>query len=294
VRGVKKEVDPASERMRLYLAGRRDWVSQKHLARYFIVSRGKVTTLLKKAVKTGILEETVFHDNKYYRTPRVSTMSSWSYSSLKTFEQCPKKYYLLRILKDIQDKGSDATLYGQELHKAAEDYVKSDVAIPPKFSFVKDVLDKLKNITGDKHCELKLGVKKVGTGYAPCGFFDADVWWRGVADLVIRKGEIAFSVDYKTSKNAKYADTKQLDAIAAALFTHFPELKKIKSALAFVVSKEFIHKEHHAELRDSYFNTFEPELDRLATAEETGVWNASSGPLCKFCPVHHCEHQRRR
>lgn len=111
---------------------------------------------------------------------------------------------------------------------------------------------------------------------------------------MVINGEMAFSVDYKTSKNAKYADTKQLDAIAAALFIHFPELKKIKSALAFVVSKEFIHKEHHTELRDSYFNTFEPELDRLAAAEETGVWNASSGPLCKFCPVHHCEHQRRR
>jgi hypothetical protein len=85
-----------------------------------------------------------------------------------------------------------------------------------------------------------------------------------------------------------------LDILAAALFTHFPQIKKVKSALAFVVSNEFIHKEHFADMRDSYFATFEPELDRLAAAEESGVWNTNTGPLCKFCPVTTCEHNRRR
>jgi hypothetical protein len=218
---------------------------------------------------------------------------TWSYSSLKTFEQCPKKYYHLRVLKDVKDGGSDATLYGQELHKAAEDYIKLGTPIPLKFGYIDSVLKALEGIPGEKHCELKLGVRKTDTGYEPCGFFDKDVWWRGVADLVIVQGELGFSVDYKTSKNAKYADTKQLDVVAAALFTHFPQIKKIKSALAFVVSNEFIRKEHAAELRDSYFASFDPELDRLATAQESGVWNTNTSPLCRFCPVTTCEHNRR-
>ena len=100
-------------------------------------------------------------------------------------------------------------------------------------------------------------------------------------------------VDYKTSKNAKYADTKQLDILAAAVFTRFPQLRKLKSALAFVVSNEFVKKEHTSDLSKSYFATFTPELDRLSVAENTGVWNANSGPLCKFCPVTTCEHNRR-
>lgn len=221
-------------------------------------------------------------------------MSAWSYSSIKTFEQCPKKYYHLKVVKDVKDEGSEATLYGQELHKAAEDYIKEGTPIPPKFQFIQETVDSIKNIPGQKHCELKLGVRKTDGGYEPCGFFDADVWWRGIGDVVVVQDELAFSIDYKTSKNAKYADLKQLDLLAAALFTHFPKLKRIKSALAFVVSNEFIHKEHFADMRDSYFATFEPELDRLATAEETGVWNPNTGPLCKFCPVHHCEHNRKR
>lgn len=291
---VKKEIDPRSEQLRVYLTGRSDWVSQRHLSNYFIISRGKITSLLKKAVKTSLIEELIHNKNKYYRTPKDTTMTTWSYSSVKTFAQCPKKYYHLKIAKDIVDSGSTATLYGEELHKAAEEYIGVGTAINPKFSFAKELLDKLKSIPGGKYCELKLGVKKTPTGYEPCSFSDIDAWWRGIADLVVVQDDLAFSIDYKTSKNAKYADTKQLDLIAAALFVHFPKIKKIKSALAFVVSKEFVHKEHHAELRDSYFNVFDSELIRLTVAKNTGVWNASSGPLCGFCPVHHCEHQRRR
>lgn len=221
------------------------------------------------------------------------TNVTWSYSSIKTFDQCPKKYYHLRVLKDVKDEGSEATSYGQELHKAAEDFMVSGTPIPPKFGFINDVVESIKNIPGEKHCELRLGVRKTETGYEPCKFFDTDVWWRGVADVVILQGDLAFSIDYKSSKNAKYADLKQLDIVAAALFTHFPQIKRIKSALAFVVSNEFVRKEHTAELRDSYFATFTPELDRLVVAQETGVWNTNTGPLCRYCPVTSCEHNRR-
>jgi hypothetical protein len=221
-------------------------------------------------------------------------MTTWSYSSLKTFEQCPKKYYHLKVVKDVKDEGSEATIYGQDLHKAAEDYIKSGIPIPPKFAYIQDTVDAIKNIEGEKHCELKLGIKITDDGYEPCGFFDKDVWWRGIGDVIVVNGETAYSIDYKTSKNAKYADLKQLDILAAALFVHFPQVKKIKSALAFVVSNEFVHKEHFAEKRDSYFALFNPELDRLASAQETGVWNTNTGPLCRFCPVVSCEHNRKR
>ena len=194
MRGVKREVDPASEQMRLYLAGRRDWVSQKHLARYFVVSKGKVTTLLKKAVKTGILEGTVFHDNKYYRTPRT-TMSSWSYSSLKTFEQCPKKYYHLRIKKDVYDPPSQQMRYGLDVHQAAEHYVRDGTPIPEKYAYIIPMLDSLKKIKGDIYCEYRMGLTR---DLEPCKFGAKDAWWRGIADFLVVNDDRAKIVDYKT------------------------------------------------------------------------------------------------
>jgi hypothetical protein len=219
-------------------------------------------------------------------------MPAWSYSSIKTFEQCAKKYYHLKVAKDVKDTGSEATLYGNQLHKAAEEYVKLSKPLPEKFKFILSVLDALNKIPGEKHCELRLAVAYDGKEYTPTTYFAKDVWWRGVADLLIVDGELAYLVDYKTSKNAKYADTTQLDIAAAAVFTHYPQVEKIKSALVFVVSNEFIEKEHHRELYKSYYATFDEPLDRLAAAEKNNVWNAVSGPLCAYCPVKSCEHNR--
>mgnify|MGYP003117376712 CR=1 FL=1 len=221
-------------------------------------------------------------------------MTAWSYSSLNTFKQCPKKYYHLKVVKDIKDKGSVATIYGQEVHTAAEEFVRDGKPVPNKYGFMVPILTSLNKLEGEKHCELRLGVAKTSEGYKPTGFFADDVWWRGIADLVIINGSIGYSVDYKTSKNAKYADTKQLDAVAAALFIHFPQLETIKSALAFVVSKNFIKKTHVHTNVGVYFETFQPDLERLEGAQESGVWNAISGPLCGWCPVTSCEHHRER
>jgi hypothetical protein len=218
---------------------------------------------------------------------------AWSYSSIKTFDQCPKKYYHLRILKDVKDSDTTATVYGKELHTAAELYIRDGVEIPPKFSFIKTTLEALNKIEGEKHCEIKLGLAKKDGEFTPCEFFDEDVWWRGIADLLIIQGEKAFLVDYKTSKNAKYADTKQLDLLAGAVFTHYPQVKTIKSALLFVVSNEVVQKEHDALFRTAYLSAMQPELIRLEAAINNDVWNTNSGPLCKYCPVVECPHNRR-
>lgn len=216
---------------------------------------------------------------------------SWSYSSLKTFQQCPKKYYHIKVAKDFKDKDSTATIYGKEVHKAAEEYIRDGTPIPEKFKFIEPTLEALNKIPGDKYCELQMGLT---VGLEPTGFLSEDTWWRGIVDLLIVNGEEAYMVDYKTSKNAKYADMGQLDLLAAAVFAHFPKVKKIKSALIFVVSNDFLKKQHVAEKIKEYISPYQFDLSRLETALEKNVWNANSGPLCAFCPVHTCPHWKER
>jgi hypothetical protein len=199
------------------------------------------------------------------------------------------------VVKDVKDEDTTATLYGTELHKAAEEFISLGKPVPARFAFIQDALDALQKIPGEKFCELKLGVAKREGRFTPCDFYAKDVWWRGIADLLVvnKEKKQAWLVDYKTSKNAKYADTKQLDLLAGAVFTHFPEVAIIKSALLFVVSNEIVKKEHEYIMRSSYLNCMEPELIRLDAAIKTGVWNPNAGPLCKFCPVVECSHNRR-
>jgi len=219
---------------------------------------------------------------------------TWSYSSLKTFQQCPKKYYHLKVAKDVKESDNEATIYGKDLHKAAEEYIKNDIPIPPQFAFIQATVDALKAIPGDKHCEIQLGIRKEGDEYSACGFFDKGVWWRGIADLLIINGQDAYLVDYKSSKNAKYADVKQLDLLAAAVFIHYPDIQRIKSALIFVVSGELVKKEHTYQKKEAYLEPFKFDLERLEMAMDNGVWNAVSGPLCGWCPVKTCINYRER
>lgn len=218
-------------------------------------------------------------------------MTAWSYSSISTFKQCPKKYYHLRVAKDVKDEPGEAADYGTAVHLAAEEYIRDGKPIPEKFAFIRPVVEQLAALPGEKHAELKLGMRKDGSA---CGFFDKDVWWRGIADLLIIDGHRAWCVDYKTGKSARYADTKQLDLLAGAVFSHFPHVSKIKSSLVFVVSNELVAKTHKITERSAYLSVFNEELDQLEAAMDSGVFNPKSGPLCGWCPVTDCAHWKPR
>jgi O-succinylbenzoate synthase len=218
-------------------------------------------------------------------------MTAWSYSSIKTFDQCPKKYFHLKVVKDVKDTPGEAADYGTAVHLAAEEYIRNGTPIPDKFAFMRPIVERLEQLPGEKHAELKLGIRK---DFSPCDFFAKDVWWRGVADLVVVDGHRAWCVDYKTGKNARYADTKQLDLLAGALFSHFPEVTKVKSSLLYVVSGNLIPKKHMVTERSRYLAVFDEQLDRLDAAMENGVWNAKTSPLCGWCPVTSCEHWKPR
>jgi CRISPR/Cas system-associated exonuclease Cas4 (RecB family) len=215
----------------------------------------------------------------------------WSFSSLKTFQQCPKKYYHTKVAKDVVEPPTQATLYGSAAHTVAEEYIRDDKPIPEKFAYMRSTLEALKDIPGEKLCEVKLGLTK---DLEPCEFSAPNVWWHGIADLVVinRETGVAHSVDYKTSKSARYADVKQLDLVACGLFAKFPEIKRVRSALIFVVSKEFVKAEHHAEMAKKYIEAPAQDVARIEAALENGVWNPKQGPLCKFCSVRQCEYNR--
>jgi len=219
----------------------------------------------------------------------MSVKYTWSYSSLDLFKQCPQKYYRLRVLKDVKDPPAEHLNYGLAVHKAAEDYIGKGVPIPEKYvAILKTSLDRLIAMEGEKHCELRLGLTQ---GLEPCGFFAPDVWWRGVADLIIINNDSAYVVDYKTGKSSKYADTKQLELLSLAVFKHFPQVKKIKGGLLFVVANDLIKANYEQDKAGVYWTKWLEDTGRLEAAITNDVWNAKPNFTCRqYCPVHDCQH----
>lgn len=214
----------------------------------------------------------------------------WSFSSIKAFDQCPKKYYHLKVAKDYKEPLTDAITYGSEFHKAAELYIKEGVPLPPQFNYAKGALDNLNQLPGEKLCEYEMGLTE---NLDPCGFRDEQVWWRGIADLIIldrEKGE-ARVLDYKTGKSAKYADTGQLELMALAIFKHFPEVKKVKAGLLFVIAKQFVKDNYNIDAAPTMWQKWLRDHDRMRFAYQTNVWNPRPSGLCKkHCAVTECPH----
>ena len=212
----------------------------------------------------------------------------WSYSSLSLFNQCPKKYYHLRVAKDVVEPVTEALTYGSKAHEAAEFYIRDGTPIPPEFAYMQEILDTLKGIPGEKLCEYKMGLNN---NLSPVDFSDKDVWWRGIADLVIMDGDKAYLVDYKTGKSSKYADTKQLEILSLALFKHFPNLKRIKAGLLFLVAKDMVKTSYEQDYQETGWVRWLQETTMLELAHTNNTWNARPNFSCKnFCSVVNCVH----
>ena len=217
---------------------------------------------------------------------------TWSHSALKDYEGCPRRYYESKVLKKYPFTDTEATIYGKELHTAAEDYIKDDKPLPPQFAFMQDTLDALKAKPGRKLCEHKMGVTK---DLKPCGFLDKDVWVRGIADLLIIDDDnlTAKVVDYKSGNN-KYPDREQLKLMALMVFVHFPHIRRVSGALLFVVKNDIAKASFMVGEAEEYWWDYRERVARIEQAHETGVWNPKPTPLCGWCPCTDCEYHKPR
>lgn len=219
---------------------------------------------------------------------------TWSFSSMKMFDQCPKKYYHLKVAKDYEeDFNTEAILYGNQFHEAAEGYIRDGGKLDPRFKYAKKALDKLNAIPGTKLCEYKMGLTE---DLEPCGFFDENVWWRGVVDLAIideDKGE-ARVIDYKTGKSVRYADTGQLELMTLAIFKHFPQITRVKAGLLFVVCRELVKEVYDTNDKPKLWKKWLRKCSTLEKTYKNKVWNPKQSGLCRaHCIILECPHNGR-
>jgi len=215
---------------------------------------------------------------------------TWSFSALKEYVNCPRQYQELKVLKRYEKKATEQMLYGTVVHKACEDYVAEGKPLEKNYLRFKPVLDSLVAIPGTKYPEHEMALTR---DKEPCGFKDENRWVRGIVDLLIVDGDQAFIVDYKTGSN-RYPDPKQLKLMALMTFAHFPEVKRIKAGLLFVMHESFMDEEYSRDQIPKLWNYFSTDLERLNISYENDIWNPNPTPLCGWCPVRTCEFHKER
>jgi RecB family exonuclease len=218
------------------------------------------------------------------------SIAPWSFSKAKAFETCPKQFYHEKILKEYPVEETEAMRYGTEFHKACENYVGEGKPLPKKFDFIKDTLDALNKKRGVKLCEKKLGLT---ADLEPCDFFSKRVWFRGIADLLIvdTLAETAWVIDYKTGRSAQYADKGQLELMAMSVFKHYPDIKKVRAGLLFVVANKLVKHQYEIDSEPLLWEKWLGIYGKMEKAFKADVWNPRPSGLCKrHCPVVECPH----
>lgn len=211
--------------------------------------------------------------------------TAWSFSVLSMFEQCRKKYYHLKVARDVKDGDSSFAADGKAVHDAMYKRVIKGVALPLPMRVHEKWAAAFEKRKGEKHGEMKLCLNNK---MEPVDWFAKDAWVRAVVDLLIIDGDTATIVDWKTGKVR--IDWTQLKLTAAILSRLMPEIKTFKLVFVWLreskVSSENISS---SEIRGVWQELL-PRVKAIETALKTTDFPAKESGLCRFCPVHQCPH----
>ena len=137
----------------------------------------------------------------------MSKPFAWSFSALDTFEVCNKKYYHLKVAKDVKDEDNQASVDGKFVHDAMKLRVIEGVPLPVQLRQHEKVAARFAIAPGQKHGEMQLALNHK---LEPRSWFGKDVWVRAIIDLLIVQGTTAILVDWKTGKRKERYDQLRL------------------------------------------------------------------------------------
>jgi hypothetical protein len=216
---------------------------------------------------------------------------AWSHSSLKDFEGCQRRYYEVKVLKNYPFTETEATRYGNQVHEAIEFYIRDGKPIPAEYEQFKDTVDAMLKKSGRVLAEYEMALTKE---LQPCDWKAANVWVRGIADILIVDDEnlTAWVGDWKTGNN-KYPDRDQLVLMSLMVFAHFPHIRKVNSALLFIVKNDMVKMSMTREEIHAHWWEYRERTARLEASYANNVWNPNQTPLCGWCPVKTCEFNKK-
>jgi len=209
---------------------------------------------------------------------------SWSYSALKNFEVCPKRYYAYNVAKDVKEPEGEALRQGKVIHAAFDARVAKGTSLPLGMGMHEAMLAKLAAAPGAVYTEQRLALS---SDFAPTTFFSKTAWFRTVLDYTNVNGTQAVVIDYKTGRPSE--DMTQLQLAAATTFAHDAKVQKVKVALMFVAYDKMERETFLREDTTEIWGEILPRVRKMVDARQKQEYPPKPGYLCrKWCAVVSC------
>jgi hypothetical protein len=216
---------------------------------------------------------------------------AWSFSALSVFETCRKKFYHLKIAKDVKDGDSEAAAEGKAKHDALYNYIFKDKPLPINMRTFAQTAKAYKDrieVCDDAQGELKLCLNDK---FEPVEWFARTAWVRAVVDFLLIKGRTAILVDWKTGKRKD--DFTQLELSAAILSRYMPEIEEFHLVFEWLQDGDRSSPEYGALKKEdmkAIWMEFLPRVNEIEEARKTTEFPANPSGLCGWCPVENCPH----
>lgn len=224
----------------------------------------------------------------------MSKLIAWSWSRLDTFEQCPKKFYGSNISKEFPKPNFEATHFrkGKAVHKVLEDYLRDGTPLPypvpaltgseqffVDLKFLMPLLDTMRRaekVLPELQVTFDVKMNQIS-------WFDKQAWCRVIFDALIIVGDFAVVIDWKTGKVKEYTD--QLKLFAGAVFTKYPNVKRILTAYVWCEHPTAppTYAEYTRDQQRSIWEEFGDRQNLIQMANESGNWPAKQNMFCKWC-----------
>lgn len=211
---------------------------------------------------------------------------SWSYSKLKNFDTCPRRYHEVDVRKRFKEDESDTLRWGNEVHKHMAARLKDTTPLPFAFKNFEPLALRLEAVPGKLLVEQQLAIT---ADMQPCEWFSRSAWFRSIADALVISPPVALAVDYKTGKILE--DYQQLALLSACVFAHYPLVLAIRTEAWWVREDAITRQNFKRRDMDEMWRGLWPRYEQLKNAHDTGSFPPKPGGLCKkYCPVNDCEY----
>lgn len=215
------------------------------------------------------------------------TQPPWTYSQLDSYESCPRKFFHLKVLRDVVEPPTVHTDWGTAVHTAFENAILNGTPLPTGMTQWQGIADKFANLPGQKFAEYKFSIDK---NFQPMEWSGS--WSRGIADYLAVNGKKAVVADWKTGKRKP---SEQLALYAAYTFHFFPEVDTVQTGFVWLREKKITRDTYTRDGVAGIWGGLLPRARKLESAYQRDVWPAKPSGLCKnYCPVLSCQHNGRR
>lgn len=213
---------------------------------------------------------------------------SWSYSKLKNYRTCPKRYYDIDVMKSYKDEGADdpqgPLATGNRGHKAFELRVAKGTPLPQEFAEFEPAMKRVLTLPGKIMVEQQLAIREDLT---PCEWFAKDAWFRAKADVLAINGVVAAAIDYKFGKILE--EPEQLALLAQCVFAHYPEVQAVRTEYWWMRDDAATRENFYRKKSTEVWAAVMPEVIGLKQAHETLSFPPTPSGLCKkYCIVVSC------